>query len=80
MSMHLSTIIVTKAEGAFTVEAVGPETTKVDISLAQLGVSDDQPGTEDRLSKHVKDSIGDDLAVDTNTASTVSKTPDTTSH
>ena len=75
--MHLSTVIVTDAESALTVETVGPEATKVDISFAQLGGSDDQPSTEDGLSKNIKDSVGDDLAIDTNLASTVSEAPDT---
>ena len=75
--MHLSTVIVTDAESALTVETVGPEATKVDISLAELGVSDDQPGTEDGLSKNIKDGIGNDLAIDTNLAGTVSEAPDT---
>ena len=75
--MHLSSVIVTDAESALTVETVGPEATKVDISLAELGVSDDQPGTEDGLSKNIEDGVGDDLAVNTNAASTISETPDT---
>ena len=75
--MHLSTVIVTDAESALAVETVGPEATKVDISLTELGVSDDQPSTEDGLSKNIKDGIGNDLAIDTNLAGTVSEAPDT---
>ena len=40
-------------------------------------MSDDQPGTEDGLGKNVEDGVGDDLAVNTNTAGTVSEAPDT---
>jgi hypothetical protein len=75
--MHLSTVIVTDAESALTVETVGPEASEVHISLAELGVSDDQPSTKDGLSKNIKDSVGNDLAIDTNLAGTVSEAPDT---
>jgi hypothetical protein len=40
-------------------------------------VSDDQPSTKDGLSKNIKDSVGNDLAIDTNLAGTVSEAPDT---
>lgn len=75
MIRHLGTVIVTEAESALAVQAVGPEAAEVDISLAKLSMSDDQPSTEDGLSKNVKDGIGDDLAVNTNTTGTVSETP-----
>ena len=75
--MGLSTVIITEAEGTLTVEAVGPEAAEVDISLTKLSMSDDQPGTEDGLSKNIKDSVGNDLAIDTNLAGTVSEAPDT---
>lgn len=73
--MHLSTVVVTEAESTLTVETVSPEATKVDISLTELGVSDDQPGAEDGLSKDIKDGVGDDLAIDTDATGTVSETP-----
>jgi len=76
MQSHLSTIIVTKAERALTVKTVSPEATEIDIGLAELSVSDDQPSTEDGLSKHIKDGVGDDLAVDTNLTGTISEAPD----
>lgn len=75
--MHLSTVIVTKTEGALTVKAIGPEAAEVNIGLTELSVGDDQPSTEDGLSKDVEDGVGDDLAINTNTAGTVSKAPDT---
>jgi hypothetical protein len=75
--MHLSTVIVTKAEGALTVKAVSPEAAEVDISLTELSVGDDQPSTEDGLSKDIEDGVGNDLAINTNTTGTVSKAPNT---
>jgi hypothetical protein len=78
--MHLSTVIVTDAESTLAVETVGPEATKVHIGLAELGVSDDQPSTEDGLSKNIKDSVGNDLAIDTDLAGTVSEAPNTVCH
>lgn len=75
--MHLSTVIVTKAESALTVEAVSPEATKVDISLTKLSVSDDQPSAKDGLSKNIENGVSDDLAVNTNATGTVSEAPDT---
>jgi hypothetical protein len=77
MLIHLSTVIVTETESTLTVQAVGPETAKVDLGLAELSVGDDQPSTEDGLSKNIEDSVSDDLAIDTNTAGTVGEAPDT---
>jgi hypothetical protein len=74
--MHLSTVVITETESTLTVEAVGPEATEVNIGLTELSVGDDQPGTEDRLGKNIEDGVGDDLAIDTNTAGTVSEAPD----
>lgn len=76
MLMHLSTVIVAETESALAVEAVGPEATEVNIGLAELSVSDDQPSTEDGLSKNIEDGVGNDLAINTNTTGTVSETPD----
>lgn len=75
--MHLSTVIVTKTKSALTVEAVRPEATEVNISLAKLSVGDDQPSSEDGLSKNIEDGIGDNLAVNTDAAGTISEAPDT---
>jgi hypothetical protein len=74
--MHLSTVVITETESTLTVEAVGPEATEVNIGLTELSVGDDQPGTEDGLGKNIEDGVGDDLAIDTNTAGTVSEAPD----
>jgi hypothetical protein len=40
-------------------------------------VGEQQPSTEDGLSKNIKDGVGNDLAIDTNAAGTVSEAPDT---
>lgn len=75
--MRLSTVIVTETESTLTVKAVGPEAAEVNIGLAELSVGDDQPSTEDGLSKNIEDGVGDDLAINANTAGTVSEAPDT---
>lgn len=75
--MHLSTVIVTKTESTLTVETIGPEATEINVGLAELSVGDDQPSTEDGLSKNIKDGVGHDLAINTNTAGTVGEAPDT---
>lgn len=74
--MRLSTVIVTKAESALTVEAVGPEATEINIGLTELGVGDDQPSTEDGLSKNIEDGVSNNLAINTNAAGTISEAPD----
>jgi hypothetical protein len=56
---------------------VGPEATELNLALAKLGVGEQQPGAEDGLSKNVKNGVGDDLAVNTNTAGAVGEAPDT---
>lgn len=76
--MHLSTVIITKTESALAVQTVGPETTKVNIGFAKLSVGDDQPSSEDGLSKDVKNSVGNDLAINTNLTGAISEAPDTT--
>jgi hypothetical protein len=76
--MHLSTVIVAETESTLAVEAVGPEAAEVNIGLAELSVSDDQPSTEDWLSKNIEDGVGNDLAINTNATGTVSEAPDAT--
>lgn len=73
---RLGTIIITETESTLAVKTVGPEATKVNIGLTELSMGDDQPGTEDGLSKYIENSVGDDLAIDTHTAGTVSEAPD----
>ena len=74
--MHLSTVIVTETESTLAVEAIGPEAAKVNIGFAELGVGDDQPSTEDGLCKNVEDGVGNDLAINTYAAGTISEAPD----
>jgi hypothetical protein len=40
-------------------------------------MGDQEPSTKDRLSKDIEDGVGNDLAIDANTASTISEAPDT---
>lgn len=56
---------------------MGPEATKLDVGLWDARVGDEQPNTEDGLGEDVKNSVGQDLAVDRDVAATVSNTPDT---
>jgi len=55
---------------------MGPEATKLDIALWQVGMGDEQPGTEDGLGEDIKDGIGNNFLVDIENAGTVSNTPD----
>jgi hypothetical protein len=73
----LRAVVLAEADGTVTVETVGPEASKLDVTLTQLGVSDQEPGTEDTLGENVQDSISNDLAVNTDLAGTVGKTPNT---
>jgi hypothetical protein len=73
----LRTIVLTKADGTLTAETVGPEAVELDIALTHLGVGDEQPGTEDTLGENIQDGIGNDLAINTNLAGAIGKTPDT---
>ena len=74
---RLSTIVLTDADGTLPVEAVGPETVELNIAFAEIGMGNQEPGTEDTLGKNIQDSVGDNLAVNTDDAGTISKTPDT---
>jgi hypothetical protein len=76
----LRAIILTKANGTLAVETVGPEAVELDIALTELGVGDQQPGTEDTLGQNIQDSVRNNLAIDTNLAGAISKTPDTGSY
>ena len=74
---RLSTVVVVKAEGTLTVQTVGPEATDLNLALAKLSVGEQQPGAEDGLGQDVEDGVGNDLAINTNTAGAVGKSPDT---
>ena len=43
-------------------------------------MGDEEPGTKDTLGKDVKDGIGNNLAINTNPARTICKTPDTNTY
>lgn len=78
--MHLNclrTVILTEADSTLAVEAVGPEAVELNIALTQLGVSDQEPGTEDTLGENIQDGVGNNFAVNTDLAGTVGKTPNT---
>ena len=75
--MHLRTlVIITNADGTLAADTMGPEATNVEVGLLQALVSEQEPGTEDRLGKDVEDGIGDDLLIDIHVAGAVSDTPD----
>lgn len=73
----LRTVILAEADSTIPVEAVGPESGKLNIALAKVLVGDQEPGTKDTLGKNVEDGVGNDLTINTNLTSTVGKTPDT---
>jgi hypothetical protein len=73
----LGTVVLTQADSTLLVETVRPETVELDVALGHVGVSDQEPSTEDSLGKHVQDGVGDDLAINANLARAVGKTPDT---
>lgn len=76
--IRLSTlIVVSDANGALRAEAMGPVSTNLNIGLGHLGVSEQEPESEDGLRKDVEDGVGDDLSVDGGLAGTVGNTPDT---
>jgi hypothetical protein len=75
--VHLSTIVLTDADGTLTAETVGPEAVELNIALAHVGVGNQEPGTEDSLGQDIKNSVDNDLSVHAGLASTVGNTPDT---
>ena len=76
--MHLGTfIVVTDADGTLLAETLAPEATEVNVGLGELGVGEQEPGTEDGLGEDVKDGVGDDLLVNGSVAGAVGDTPGT---
>ena len=73
----LGTIVITKAKGALAVDAVGPESSQINIGLWDPGVGEEQPNTKDGFGQEVEHGIGDDFGVDRNLASTLGECPDT---
>ena len=75
--MHLSTLlIVTNTYGALT-KAVGPVATNVGADLRDALVRDEEPCAKDNLGHDIEDSVGNDLGVNRDLASTIGDTPDT---
>lgn len=70
-------IVIANADGTLAAETVGPEATDVDVGLRDAGVSEQQPGTKDRLGEDVENSVGDDLLVDAQIAAAIGNAPDT---
>lgn len=75
--MRLSTVVFTNADSTLAAEAVGPEAVELSITLAHVGVDNEEPGTEDSLGENVENGVGNDLSVNTDLAGTVGNTPDT---
>lgn len=75
--MHLSTIVLTNADSTLAAETVGPEAVELSIALAQVGVDNEEPGTEDSLGKDIENCVGNNLSVNTDLAGAVGNTPDT---
>ena len=77
----LSTLVVVAyTNAALARKAVGPEATKVDISLWHAGVSEQEPCTEDWLGKDIENGVGDNLLIDVQVAAAVSDSPDARSY
>jgi hypothetical protein len=74
--MHLSTLIIlTNTDGTLAADTVGPEATKLNLSLGHALVGEEQPSTEDRLGEQVEDSVGNDLLVNGHLAGAIGNTP-----
>jgi hypothetical protein len=74
--MHLSTLIIlTNTDSTLAADTVGPETTKLNLSLGHALVGEEQPSTEDRLGEQVEDSVGNDLLVNGHLAGAIGNTP-----
>lgn len=74
---YLGAIIFANADGTLTVEAVGPESSKLNIALAHVGMSDEKPGTKDTLGKNIEYSVSNDFTINADLARSISETPDT---
>ena len=75
-----SIIVIANADSTLAVEAMGPETSDIDVSLGDGGVCEQQPGTKDGLGEDVENGVGDDLDVDGDLAGTISDSPDAVTH
>lgn len=68
-------IIITKADTAPRRKAVRPEAAEVDVDVCQLGMGGKKPGTEDWLGEDVKDSVSNDLLVNSGDAGAIGNAP-----
>jgi len=69
-------VILTNTDSTLAADTVGPEATKLDLSLGHALVGEEQPGTEDGLGEQVKDGVGNDLLVNGHLAGAIGDTPD----
>jgi hypothetical protein len=60
----LRAIIVSKAETTLIGESMAPEAAEVDAGLWNPSMGTKEPQAKDRFGENVKDSVGDDLAID----------------
>ena len=75
--IHLSTLlVVTNTDGALT-ETVGPVTANLGADLRHALVRNEEPCAEDNLGHDIENSVGNDLSVNADPASTVGDTPNT---
>lgn len=75
-SDRLGAIVVSKTESTLAAEAICPEATDIDVGLGDLGVGEEEPGTEDWLGKNVQHGVGNNLAVNGELSAAVSNAPD----
>lgn len=66
-------IVITNSQRTLTVESMAPETLN---RLRRSSMSKQEPETKDGLSKNIKNSISNDLRINTPLASTITDTPD----
>jgi hypothetical protein len=55
--IRLRAITLAEADGTLGVEAVGPESGQLNIRLTHVGVSDQEPSTEDTLGKDIENGV-----------------------
>lgn len=74
---HLCTLVIlTNADSTLAADTVGPEATKLDLSLGHALVGEEQPSTEDGLGEQIEDGVGNDLLVNSHLAGAICNTPD----
>lgn len=68
-------VILTNADSTLAADAVGPEATKLNLSLGHALVGEEQPSTKDRLGEQIEDGVGNDLLVNGHLAGAIGDTP-----